>query len=304
MRVLLGLMWCLHWLPLPVLGRLGNALGLGLWAVAKSRRHIALTNLRLCFPEWPAQRHQAVSREHFQAYSRSILERSILWCASERRLRKLIQVVPGLPLQAMRSGPTILLCPHFVSLDVAGAAVAMEVAACSVYAKQSNASFDEALRRGRARFQPPALFSRSQGVKPVIRAMQQGRPFFMCPNMDFGLKDAQFVPFFGVPAATLTATARIAALTGATVIPVIATVLPRYQGWKVEFLEPWTDYPGTDFTQATRRMNQWIEAQVRLAPAEYFWVHRRFKTRPAGASDVYGTSPASSLSEQPAPLMP
>ncbi len=287
MRALLLLMWLLHWLPLPILGRLGDGVGMVVFWIARSRRHIALTNLRLCFPERPEGERRAMARQHFQAYTRSMLERGILWWASEQRLRRLIVVEPGVPLQAIQAGPTILLCPHFVSLDVAGVAVALEVAGCSVYARQSSPVFDKALRRGRSRFRTAALFSRSQGIKPVIRAMREGMPFFMCPDMDFGAKDAEFVPFFGIPAATLTAPARIAAATGATVIPVIATVLPAYRGWKVAFLEPWAHYPGRDITVATRRMNAFIEAQVLQTPAEYFWVHRRFKTRPPGAPDVY-----------------
>jgi len=197
-----------------------------------------------------------------------------------------------LPSATIAAGPTILLCPHFVSLDVAGVAVTMDAPGCSIYARQSNPVFDQALRKGRLRFHPVALFSRTQGIKPVIRAMRQGLPFFMCPDMDFGARDAIFVPFFGVPAATLTAPARIATLTGAKVIPVVATVLPRYQGWKVSFLPPWEDYPGNDLALATRRMNAFIESQVLAAPSEYFWVHRRFKTRPPGTPDFYANNAA------------
>lgn len=288
MRALLVLLWLLHWLPLPVLGRVGDGVGMVVFWIAKSRRHIALTNLRLCFPERSEGARRAIARAHFQAYTRSMLERSILWWASEHRLRRLIVVEPRLPLQALQAGPTILLCPHFVSLDVAGVAVALEVSGCSVYARQSSPVFDRALRKGRSRFRPVALFSRSQGIKPVIRAMRDGMPFFMCPDMDFGAKDAEFAPFFGIPAATLTAPARIAALTGASVIPVVATVLPGYRGWKVAFLAPWDHYPGTDITQATRRMNHFIETQILETPTEYFWVHRRFKTRPPGEPGFYG----------------
>jgi KDO2-lipid IV(A) lauroyltransferase len=133
------------------------------------------------------------------------------------------------------------------------------------------------------------MFARSDGIQPVIRAMRDGLPFFMCPDMDFGAKDAKFVPFFGVPAATLTAPARLAAVTGAKVIPVVATVLPNYKGWKITFFPPWEDYPGKDLVQATRRMNQFIEEQILKTPAEYFWVHRRFKTRPPGEPDLYET---------------
>jgi KDO2-lipid IV(A) lauroyltransferase len=280
-------MWLLHWLPLSVPGRLGEWIGGALFYVAKSRRHITLTNLRLCFPEMPENARRDLARKHFQAYARSMLERSILWWASEQRLRRLIVIDPALPLQAMQSGPTILLCPHFVSLDVACVAVMLDSSGCTIYTRQRNRVFNEALLKGRTRFRPVSLFARSEGILPVIRAMRAGLPFMMLPDMDFGSKDAAFVPFFGIPAATLTAPARLASATGAQVIPVVATVLPNYKGWKVTFFPPWVDYPGTDLIQATRRMNAFIEEQVLKAPAEYFWAHRRFKTRPAGEPNVY-----------------
>jgi KDO2-lipid IV(A) lauroyltransferase len=287
MRALLVLMWLLHWLPLSLLGRLGEWIGGTLFYVAKSRRHITLTNLRLCFPEMSEDARRTLAKNHFRAYARALLERSILWWASEQRLRRLIVIEPALPLQAMQSGPTIVLCPHFVSLDVAGVAVMLDSSGCTIYTRQRNRVFDKALRKGRTRFRPVSLFARSEGILPVIRAMRAGLPFVMLPDMDFGSKDAAFVPFFGIPAATLTAPARLAATTGAKVIPVVATVLPNYQGWKVTFFPPWEDYPGKDLIEATRRMNQFIEEQVLKTPAEYFWAHRRFKTRPPGEPDVY-----------------
>ncbi|MBY0570244.1 MAG: lipid A biosynthesis acyltransferase, partial [Burkholderiaceae bacterium] len=134
---------------------------------------------------------------------------------------------------------------------------------------------------------PVKLFSRADGVKPIIRAMHEGLPYFMLPDMDFGAKNAEFVPFFGVPAATLTALPRLAASTGAKVVPVIATMLPDYRGWKVTFHPPWENYPGSDMTAATRQMNAFIEQEILKAPAEYFWAHKRFKTRPEGEASLY-----------------
>lgn len=293
MRLLLGLMWLLHWLPLPVLGRIGDAIGTVLFATVRSRRRITLINLRLCMPEIPERERRNIARKHFQGYARSVLERGILWWGSEARLKRLLVVEPGVPLETIASGPTILLCPHFVCLDVAGVAVMLESALCSIYTRQQNQVFDEALRKGRSRFRPVKLFSRAEGVKPIIRAMREGLPFFMLPDMDFGEKDAEFVPFFGIPAATLTAPARIAAATGARVIPVVATFLPGYRGWKVRFFPAWEKYPGTDMVAATRHMNAFIEDRVREAPSEYFWAHKRFKTRPPGVPSVYAAnSPA------------
>ena len=287
MRIVLGVMWLLHFLPLPLLGRFGEAVGALLFVLIRKRRHIALTNLRLCFPERSEAERLALARRHFQMYVRSVLERGILWWSSAARLRRLIQVEPGVPLATIAAGPTILMCPHFVSLDVAGVAVMLQTSLCSIYTRQSNAVFDQALRRGRSRFRPVKLFARVEGVKPIIRALREGVPFFMLPDMDFGAKDAEFIPFFGVPAATLTALPRIAASTGARVVPVIATMLPNYRGWKVCFHPPWENYPGDDITAATRAMNAFIESEVLKAPAEYFWAHKRFKTRPPGQDSVY-----------------
>ena len=287
MRLLLALMWLLHFLPLPVLGRFGVLVGNLCYLAMPGRRQITLTNLRLCFPEWTEARRRTVAREHFQAYARSVLERSILWWSSEQRVRRLIRVEPGAPLELIAAGPVILLCPHFVSLDVAGIGLVLQTPICSIYSAQKNAVFDKALKEGRNRFGLVRLISRTEGVKPIIRAMRQGYGYLMLPDMDFGIKDAEFVPFFGIPAATLTAPARIAAATGAKVVPVIATMLPNYQGWRVTVHPAWENYPGDDIVAATHYMNTFLEEQIRRSPAEYFWSHRRFKTRPPGESDPY-----------------
>ncbi|NHZ34913.1 LpxL/LpxP family acyltransferase [Massilia rubra] len=287
MKLLIGLVWLMHWLPLPVLGRVGTGVGSLLFLVLRKRRHIALTNLRLCMPELSEAQRVVLARQHFQSYSRSVWERGILWWAPQARLRRLIHVEPGVPLAQIAARPTILLCPHFVSLDVAGVAVMLETSLCSIYVPQKNAVFDEVLRKGRSRFRPVQLFSRKEGVKPILRAMREHLPYFMLPDMDFGDKDAAFVPFFGIPAATLTAPGRIAAATGAQVIPVVATFLPNYTGWKVTFYPAWENYPGDDMAESARRMNAFIEERVREAPAEYFWTHKRFKTRPPGEPSPY-----------------
>ncbi len=291
MRLLLALMWLLHWLPLPILGRIGKGIGSVLFVAMPVRRRIALTNLRLCLPHVDEATRERLAREHFQGYARSILERGILWWASPARLSSLIRVVPEVPMQLAAERPTIFLCPHFVCLEVAGVAITMAGPACSIYSRQRNRVFDEALRKGRLRFTPDEsnLMARDVGIKPIMRAMRSGRPFLMLPDMDFGRKDAVFAPFFGVPAATLTAPARLAAATDGQIIPVTTRFLPNYQGWEVRFHPAWDNYPGPDIDAATRRMNAFIEAQVLETPSEYFWSHKRFKTRPEGMDAVYDT---------------
>ncbi len=292
MRAMLALMWLLHWLPLPILGRIGKAVGSLLFVLLRHRRHIALTNLRLCLPHLSDQERLNIGRAHFQGYARSVLERGMLWWASPERLKKLIRIVPAVPTSAAAARPTIFLCPHFVCLEVAGVAITMAGSACSMYTAQHNRVFNEALRKGRLRFTPDErnLIARQAGIKPIIRAMRDGRPFLMLPDMDFGLRESVFVPFFGMPAATLTAPARLTMATNGQVIPVVTRFLPNYEGWQVIFYPPWDDYPGTDIEAATARMNAFIEARVLEAPSEYFWSHKRFKTRPEGMAGVYDTS--------------
>jgi len=286
MRLLIALLWLLHWLPLPILGRIGSGVGWLMYYAIPKRRKIALTNLRLCMPELSEAARRDIAMRHFQGYSRSILERSLIWWAPVPRLRRLIHIEPAVPQAEMESGPTILLCPHFVCLDVAGVA-ARVIPLSTIYSPQKNKAFDDLLRYGRERFGPVRLFTREAGVKPILRALRDGLPYFMLPDMDFGEKDAAFVPFFGIPAATLTALGRLSAATGAKVIPVVATFLPNYQGYRVVFYPAWDDYPGEDMIAATRRMNAFIEERVRENPAEYFWTHKRFKTRPPGEPSLY-----------------
>jgi len=288
-RVLLALMWLLHWLPLPLLGRIGEGIGSLLFVFMRKRRHITLTNLQLCLPHLSRVERLHLARSHFQYFARSVLERSILWWATPARLSRLIQVVSPVPIQDMMNRPTIFLCPHFVCLEVAGVAITMQAPACSIYTKQRNKIFDAALRKGRLRFTPDEnnLLSREAGVKPIIRAMKNGRAFLMLPDMDFGVRDSIFTNFFGVPAATLTSPARLVSATDGQIIPVVTRFLPHYQGWQVIFYPPWDNYPDSDINIATRRMNAFIEERVLESPAEYFWSHKRFKTRPEGEKNVY-----------------
>jgi KDO2-lipid IV(A) lauroyltransferase len=149
------------------------------------------------------------------------------------------------------------------------------------------ATVDAAMRRGRLRFAQGQIFSRTERALPLVRAIRRGHAFFNLPDMDFGRKESVFVPFFGIPAATLTAPARLAATTDGQVIPVVTRLLPHYRGWEVRFFPPWEAYPGDDIEAATRRMNAFIEDRIRESPAEYFWSHKRFKTRPEGMPSVY-----------------
>ncbi|HMV04884.1 MAG TPA: lipid A biosynthesis acyltransferase [Accumulibacter sp.] len=288
-RVLVAVLWLLHFLPLALLARLGHALGVALFAFAGRRRHIVLVNLGLCFPELSAAQREDLARAHFKVLGRSLLERSLLWWASRERLARLTRVEGAERIGELSAAgrPVLMLTPHFVGLDAGGIGIAMRYDSASIYAEQSDPVFDRLLYRGRRRFGDQLLLSRQDSVRASIKAMKAGRPLYYLPDMDFGARDSIFVPFFGVPAATIPGLSRLARLADAAVVPVITRILPGGQGYVVTVGEPWTDFPTADIVADTRRMNAWIEDAVRTMPEQYYWVHRRFKTRPAGEARPY-----------------
>ena len=288
-RLLLGLLWLVHCLPLGAQALLGRGLGRLLYAVAGSRRRIALRNIALCFPEQTDVQHEALAREHFQWLGRSILERGVLWYASPERLKRLIHVEGDVQLAERSERPVMWLVPHFMALDVAGVSVLLfqKRKGISIYQEQSDAVMDAAIRRGRLRLGNAEIFPRDDSGKALFRAIRRGVAFFNLPDMDFGERDAAFVPFFGVPAATLLAPSRMARALDMVVQPVIAEMLPGGRGYKVRFGEPWTHFPTDDALADTAAMNRWIEEEIRRNPAQYLWVHKRFKTRPKGDASLY-----------------
>jgi KDO2-lipid IV(A) lauroyltransferase len=216
------------------------------------------------------------------------VEHGLLWWSSKSRLQRLIRVEGLEHWQAVAGRPVIWFAPHFVGLDMGGTRIITEWHGVSVYSHQKDAVFDRLLLSGRTRFVAPTLFSRQDGIRPVVRAIRQGIPFYYLPDMDFGERDSIFVSFFGVPAATITGLSRIAQLSGAVVVPAVTRQLPGAAGYVLRFYPAWPDFPGPDIAQDTRRMNAFIEERVREMPEQYYWVHKRFKTRPPGEPSVYG----------------
>jgi KDO2-lipid IV(A) lauroyltransferase len=204
-RAALGLVWLLHWLPLPVLARLGQGLGLLLHSLGRARREVARRNIALCMPQLSVAEQHRLVLEHFMWTGRSLLERGLLWHASADRLKRLIHVEGEVHLAERSDKPVMWLVPHFVGLEVAGAATQLFQTrmGCDIYTAQSNPVMDAAFHKGRARFGLALLFNRQQGAIPVVRAIKKGTAFFNASDMDFGLRDAAFVPFYGQPAATL-----------------------------------------------------------------------------------------------------
>ena len=287
-RLGLALIRLLHFLPLAVLARLGAALGTLLYALARARRSVVLTNLRLCFPELSEEERRRLARRHFRAFGRSLLEHGILWWGSKEDVCALVKVEGLEHWRGITDKPVILLAPHFVGLDMGGIRLAADFKLSTVYSRQKSAAAEAIFMHGRTRFGESTLFARQDGIRPMIRSLKRGEPFYYLPDMDLGVRDSVFAPFFGVQAATITGLSRIARLAGAVIVPCVTRQLPG-GGYVVQLYPAWRDFPSGDVAADARRMNAFIEARVREMPAQYYWLHKRFKTRPAGAPNPYET---------------
>ena len=286
-RLVFALMWLAHWLPLAAIAALGNLAGDAAFWLIPERRRVTRINLAMCFPQMAADARERLARAHFRAFMRSFVEHALLWWAPRERIVRLIKVEGLERLRALSGQPVILAAPHFVGLDAAYTRLGCEIPIAGLYARQKDPVYDRLLLRGRTRFGLSKAIPRQDGVRAVIASIRSGLPFYYAPDLDFGRKDAVFVPFFGVTAATITGVSRLAKLTGAKVMPCVARMLPGGGGYVVSILPAWENFPTDDVEADTRRVNAFIEAQVLTMPEQYYWVHKRFKTRPEGEPSPY-----------------
>lgn len=287
-RIGIFFLWLVHWLPLSWQAALGNALGRLLYRFAGKRRRIGEINLELCFPEWDQSRRRQVLRAHFRCAARAALEHGILFWSPAKRVNRLVRLEGLEHFTACLGQPVILLAPHFTGLDMGGIRISTQYAPLvSMYSRLKNPHFDRLMLHARTRFGASKLFSRHDGVRPLVREVKQGLPLYYLPDQDFGAKDAVFAPFFGVPAATVGALPRIARVAHARVVPVVTRQLPGGQGYVARFYPAWDNFPSDDLEADVTRMNAFIEDRVREMPEQYFWLHKRFKTRPPGEPRLY-----------------
>ena len=286
-RLVFALMWLVHWLPMWAIAAVGNLAGTVAFWLIPERRRVTRINLAKCFPQMPAVERERLARAHFRAFMRSFVEHALLWWASRDRIMRLVRLEGLEHLRAAAGHPVILVAPHFVGLDAAYTRLGCEIEIAGLYAHQKNPVYDRLLLRGRTRFGLSQAIPRQDGVRAVIASIRSGRPFYYAPDLDFGRKDAVFVPFFGVTAATITGVSRLAKLTRAKVLPCVARMLPGGGGYVVTILPAWENFPTDDFTADTRRVNAFIEEQAQSMPEQYYWVHKRFKTRPHGEASPY-----------------
>lgn len=271
-------------LPLSTLRALGRGIGRLVFRFGRGR--VALTNLRLCFPEMAEADRYALARRSFELTGASLMDLGkYRWGARDAMLAS-IRVVGREHVDALARQPVILLAPHFIGLNIVGLYVAHSIPkTCSMYSRQKNPGVEEFFYTLRSRFGEPVLVSRQEGLRGVVKLLKQGYAFYFLPDMDLGARDALFVPFFAARAATVTTLPRLAKLTGAKVVPAVARMTDA--GYDLVLYPAWKDYPTADIEADVRRMNAFIEARVREMPEQYFWAHKRFKTRPPGERSPY-----------------
>lgn len=276
-------------LPLPMVRALGWLLGWLAYAVAVPRRRIVRKNLLLCFPEHSAQEMDRLEVKIFIYFAQAWLDRSWLWHGSKAQLEARLQLTGDAPSLAQSSDACVLFAPHFMGLDAGWTALNSQLQTQrrfnTIYTRQRNPITNHWIIEGRRKHGDAHLFTRNEGVREIAHSLKRGEPLYLLPDMDLGASHSVFVPFFKVTTATVPSLSRFAKLGAAQVRSVQTLITP--QGYRVTISPPWANYPSTDLLADTARMNQELEALILDAPEQYYWVHKRFKTRPPGEVSLY-----------------
>lgn len=273
-------------LPLPLVRALGWLLGMALYLGIRSRRRVVQTNLFLCFPQWSHGEVRRCTRKTFVYFAQAWLDRGWLWYGTPAQALRRLRIT-GAVAELEGDAPTVIFLPHFVGLDACGVAFTQQLARhfTTIYTDQSNKVADAWMLRGRQRFGRLRLFGRIEGVKPIVAALKKGEPLILLPDMNFGPEDSVFVPFYGVPAATVPSLSRFAKLGRAKVVPVVVRMTP--QGYDVQVMPAWQNFPSADLVADTALMNLRLQGFIDEMPEQYYWVHKRFKDRPHGEAAPY-----------------
>lgn len=284
----LGLLRLLAWLPAPLAAVIGSGFGTLLYLLHGPRRAVARTNIALCFPALSPRAQQRLLRRHFRAFGRSLIDVALAWWSGPARLQRRVSFRGRHHYDAARGARrnVILLAPHFLGLEIAGVRLSLEIPLAAVFHHPRNPVLRALMWRARTRF-GLKLVEYNRSFTALVRAVKAGTALYYLPDQDAGHRQAVFAPFFDVPAATFTALSRLARMTDAVVIPCVAYQRPWGRGYDIVFQPPLADFPSADIAADAARMNAAIEAAIRPHPEQYFWLHKRFKTRPPGAPKLY-----------------
>jgi KDO2-lipid IV(A) lauroyltransferase len=277
----LGLLWPVTRMPYPAMIALGRWVGRIARHLLRARRHIAEVNIRMCFPERTASEREALVRAHFEAVGIGLFEAALCWWGSDAVLRRLVQVEGLEHAHAARGRGKgfIMLCGHFTTLEITGRMLGLYLGRVGVvmYRRNENPVLERVLSRSRARYASQAIHR--SDVKGMLKCLRQNLGVWYAPDQRFMGKHRLMAPFFNHPAWTNGATSRIARVSGAAVLPFAGYRLPGTQGYRLVIGPPLEDFPTDDVVADTARINRVIEGAVRLAPEQYYWIHRRFKLK-------------------------
>lgn len=271
-------------LPTKTTMLLGSGLGILGYHMVKSRRNVGIKNLSLCFPEMSQSEKEQIIKQHFKYLMQSALEYGLVFYASYERIAEMVSIKNlDYVLQHYEKRPIILLCPHFVGLDLGALRLTQEIVGYSIYSRQKNNLVAEKLKDARIRFirdQGGEIFARKEGLRPVIKRLRATkRAFYYLPDQDFGERDSVYVPFFAYPTcATVNVLPKLVQLTDAVVVPMAVHRVGEH--YEMEFFKAWENYPTGDLTADVRQMNQFVESAIMKDISQYFWLHKRFKTQP------------------------
>ena len=288
----LGVLWLIVQLPYCVLLRLGRAIGWVILHVSASRRHIAMRNLELCFPQWSEAERKRVLRENFASNGIALIEMAMSWWWPRSRLSRLahIEGIEHLQRAQQEGKGVILMALHFTTLEIGAALLGQRHTIDGMYREHKNAVFDYVQRKGRERHNLDATAIEREDVRAMLKVLRGGRAIWYAPDQDYGAKQSIFVPLFGIQAATVTATTKFARLGRALVMPFTQERLADGAGYRLVIHPPLEDFPGETEEADCLRINQWVVKEVSKLPEQYLWAHRRFKTRPAGEPKLYAKS--------------
>jgi len=284
----LGLLRTVAWLPYPVIVGLGTALGFVLRRLPIGFVRTARRNLELCLPELSARERERLLDKHFASLGIGLLEIPLAWWSTSERLARLVQIEGAEHVHAAvaRGKGTMILTAHFTPMEMAGRVIASVTPVGFLYRPTKNEVLAYALNRFRDNYGSHGI--PRDDIRSFISALKHNECVWYAPDQSYRKKGAEMVPLFGIPAATNTLTSRLARTTGAAVLPYFLQRLPGSRGYRAVIHPPFENFPSDCAVADTERFNHMIEAQVRLAPEQYLWIHRRFKGLSQDYPDYYG----------------
>ncbi|MEZ5528507.1 MAG: LpxL/LpxP family Kdo(2)-lipid IV(A) lauroyl/palmitoleoyl acyltransferase [Porticoccaceae bacterium] len=282
--------WSLVMLPYPVITWIGARVGAVMYLIGGYRRKVAEVNLKLCFPDMPEQQRQKLLRDNFTSYGIAFFEIGMAWWWPTKRLNRLVQLEGMENIERLNGRGALLMAIHYTTLEIGASSVSARHSIDGMYRPHKNPVFDYVQSKGRRARDPQGVVYPREDVRGMFKALRQGRIIWYAPDQDYGRKQSVFASFFGVSAASVTATARFAKTGDAAVLPFSHVRLPDNRGYRVTIHPPLENFPVGDDVADAETVNRKIEEFILEQPDQYMWIHRRFKTRPPGEERPYPKS--------------